>query len=44
MTAAVDTADEVTSPLNRGRLRSSLAAGKPTVDYEAGLASQRWFG
>ncbi len=39
MTAATDTAGSVTSPLNRGRLRSSLAAGKPTVGTFVGAAS-----
>jgi 4-hydroxy-2-oxoheptanedioate aldolase len=39
MTAAIDIAGNVTSPLNRGRLRSSLAAGKPTVGTFVGAAS-----
>jgi 4-hydroxy-2-oxoheptanedioate aldolase len=39
MTAAIDSAGSVTSPLNRGRLRSSLAAGKPTVGTFVGAAS-----
>ena len=39
MTTATDTAGSVTSPLNRGRLRSSLAAGQPTVGTFVGAAS-----
>jgi 4-hydroxy-2-oxoheptanedioate aldolase len=39
MTAAPDTAGTATSPVNRGRLRSSLAAGKPTVGTFIGSAS-----
>ena len=39
MTAAIDIAGGPTSPLNRGRLRSSLAAGKPTVGTFVGAAS-----
>ncbi|MFZ1117193.1 MAG: aldolase/citrate lyase family protein, partial [Propionibacteriaceae bacterium] len=39
MTTPIDTAASVTSPLNRGRLRSSLAAGKPTVGTFVGAAS-----
>src|SRR5215218_3885876 len=39
MTVATDTAGSVTSPLNHGRLRSSLAAGKPTVGTFVGAAS-----
>jgi 4-hydroxy-2-oxoheptanedioate aldolase len=39
MTAPIDTAGGVTSPLNRGRLRSTLAAGKPTVGTFVGAAS-----
>ena len=39
MTTATDTNGRVTSPLNRGRLRSSLAAGKPTVGTFVGAAS-----
>jgi 4-hydroxy-2-oxoheptanedioate aldolase len=39
MTATTDTAGSVTSPLNRGRLRSSLAAGNPTVGTFLGTAS-----
>jgi 2-keto-3-deoxy-L-rhamnonate aldolase RhmA len=45
MTAALsksvteETAAIITSPLNRGRLRSSLAAGKPTVGTFVGAAS-----
>jgi 4-hydroxy-2-oxoheptanedioate aldolase len=39
MTAATDIAGGVMSPLNRGRLRSSLAAGQPTVGTFVGAAS-----
>ena len=39
MTAAIDTAGSIKSPLNRGRLRSYLAAGKPTVGTFVGAAS-----
>jgi 4-hydroxy-2-oxoheptanedioate aldolase len=39
MTAATDIAESVTSPLNCGRLRSRLAAGKPTVGTFVGAAS-----
>ena len=39
MTTAPDTADRITSPLNRGRLRNSLAAGEPTVGTFLGTAS-----
>jgi 4-hydroxy-2-oxoheptanedioate aldolase len=39
MTTHLDTAGSVTSPLNRGRLRSSLAAGTPTVGTFVGTAS-----
>src|SRR6185437_16096424 len=39
MSAATDIAGSVTSPLNRGRLRSSLATGKPTVGTFVGAAS-----
>jgi 4-hydroxy-2-oxoheptanedioate aldolase len=39
MTTAADTAGRVTSPLNSGRLRSSLAAGNPTVGTFVGTAS-----
>lgn len=39
MSTATDTAGTVTSPLNRGRLRSSLAAGEPTVGTFIGSAS-----
>src|SRR5215211_3211497 len=39
MTVATDTAGSVTSPLNHGRLRSSLAAGTPTVGTFVGAAS-----
>src|SRR5215218_3856350 len=39
MTKATDTAESVTSPLNCGRLRSRLAAGKPTVGTFVGAAS-----
>ena len=39
MTAPTDTAGGVTSPLNRGRLRRSLAAGKPSVGTFVGAAS-----
>jgi 4-hydroxy-2-oxoheptanedioate aldolase len=39
MTTATDRAGRFTSPLNRGRLRSSLAGGKPTVGTFVGTAS-----
>src|SRR6478672_10363294 len=39
MTTATDAAGSVTTPLNRGRLRSSLATGKPTVGTFVGAAS-----
>jgi 4-hydroxy-2-oxoheptanedioate aldolase len=39
MTAPADAAGGVTSPLNYGRLRSSLAAGKPTVGTFIGAAT-----
>jgi 2-dehydro-3-deoxyglucarate aldolase/4-hydroxy-2-oxoheptanedioate aldolase len=39
MTAATEIPGMITSPLNRGRLRSSLAAGKPTVGTFVGAAS-----
>jgi 4-hydroxy-2-oxoheptanedioate aldolase len=39
MTAATDIAESVRSPLNRGRLRSTVAAGKPTVGTFVGAAS-----
>jgi 4-hydroxy-2-oxoheptanedioate aldolase len=39
MTAATEIAGRITSPLNRGGLRSSLAAGKPTVGTFVGAAS-----
>jgi 4-hydroxy-2-oxoheptanedioate aldolase len=39
MTTASDTAGGVISPLNGGRLRSSLAAGRPTVGTFVGAAS-----
>jgi len=39
MSTAIDIAGSVTSPLNRGRLRSSLATGKPTVGTFVGAAS-----
>ena len=39
MTAATEIAGMITSPLNRGRLRSSLTAGKPTVGTFVGAAS-----
>jgi 4-hydroxy-2-oxoheptanedioate aldolase len=38
MNTATDTAGSVTSPLNRGRLRSRLAAGEPTVGTFVGAA------
>jgi 4-hydroxy-2-oxoheptanedioate aldolase len=39
MTTATDPVGRVTSPLNRGRLRSRLAAGQPTVGTFVGTAS-----
>jgi 4-hydroxy-2-oxoheptanedioate aldolase len=39
MTAAPEIAGKITSPLNGGRLRGSLAAGKPTVGTFVGAAS-----
>ena len=39
MTAATEIDGMITSPLNRGRLRSTLAAGKPTVGTFVGAAS-----
>jgi 4-hydroxy-2-oxoheptanedioate aldolase len=39
VTAATEVAGTITSPLNRGRLRGSLAAGKATVGTFVGAAS-----
>jgi 2-keto-3-deoxy-L-rhamnonate aldolase RhmA len=39
MTAATDTAGRITSPLDHGRLRSRLAAGRPTLGTFVGTAS-----
>jgi 4-hydroxy-2-oxoheptanedioate aldolase len=39
MTAATEITGRITSPLNSGRLRSSLAAGEPTVGTFVGTAS-----